>query len=110
MKQRVRNMIYRLIFCMFYGTILLSSCFGSVFGTQDSAHEVIEIRIDPFAAPGGVDTVLFDSIIYIPLETNRQSGFSTITQLEVTENYYIILDERLNTFFSLTTTEASVTR
>lgn len=67
--------------------------------TTDSMTKNLEIRIDPTSANEGAAGMLFDSIRYVPLETNRQSEFSTISQLEVSKNYYIILDGNLKTFF-----------
>lgn len=64
--------------------------------TIDSKNTSI-IRIAPASALVTSDTLLFDSITYLPLETTRESEFSSITQLEVTDEHFIILDERLQT-------------
>lgn len=57
-------------------------------------QENISIRIDPDNARGGYSADFFDSVIYIPLETTKESLFGTIDQLEVTDNYFIILDQQ----------------
>ena len=98
MKQKIRNTDYQTTLFVFHWAVLLNVCLGN-YVQQDSTIQAIEIRIDPAAVVGGVDATLFDSITYIPLETNKHSEFSTITQLEVTKNHYIILDRTLNTLF-----------
>lgn len=39
---------------------------------------------------------VFDSIVYIPLETNKISSFGKIRKMEVTDNYFIIEDKTTN--------------
>lgn len=65
----------------------------------DSIGKIDDIRIDPASAVAGIDVMLFDSIRYVPLETNSNSEFSTISKLEVTRSFYIILDSHLNSVF-----------
>jgi len=77
--------------------IQLAICKGETFAISDSTVRVQELRIDLHSAKTGDGMSLVDSIKYIPLETNNESEFSTISQLEITEKYYIILDKRLNT-------------
>lgn len=50
------------------------------------------LRIDPNAAKGGSMLQVFSEITYIPLETTKESLFGDITQLEVSEDNYIIYD------------------
>lgn len=50
------------------------------------------LRIDPNAANGGNMSQLFSEITFIPLETKKESLFGDITQLEVSEDNYIIYD------------------
>ena len=63
-------------------------CEAKMFFRRDSVTNALDIRIDPASANGETDAILFDSIQYVPLETNRQSEFSAISQLEVYKNYY----------------------
>lgn len=56
------------------------------------AQTNITVRIDPDNARGGTASQIFDAIRFIPLETNQQSLFGTINQLEVTDSFFIILD------------------
>lgn len=98
MRPKVSRVLHRLTLVMLHGAALSGICLGEYQIKYDSTT-VTEIRIDPAIAPGGVDAMLFDSIDYIPLETNEQSAFSIISQLEVTESYYIILDGRMNSLF-----------
>ncbi|SHF48309.1 6-bladed beta-propeller [Pedobacter caeni] len=62
-----------------------------------------EIRIDPSSATLETPTAeLFDSVVYVPLQTIKQSIFSGIDQMEVTRKCYVILDESLNSIFLFT--------
>lgn len=62
-----------------------------------------EIRIDPSSATLETPAAeLFDSVVYVPLQTIKQSIFSNIDQMEVTRKCYVILDESLNTIFLFT--------
>jgi len=99
MRPEIRKAVCWIALSVIYWIAPSKICIGRSFTWQDSTAKVIEIRVDPITAVGGLSTDLFDSIQYVPLETNEQSAFSTITQLEVTDKYYIILDESLNTFF-----------
>lgn len=51
------------------------------------------IRVDPDLANGGAMSQVFSEINFIPLETTKESLFGDITQLEVTDNSYIIFDQ-----------------
>ncbi len=99
MRPEIKKTVCWIALSVIYWIAPSKICVGAPLTLQDSTAQVIEIRIDPFTAVGGLSTDLFDSIRYVPLETNKQSEFSTITQLEVTENYYVILDRKLNTLF-----------
>lgn len=61
-----------------------------------------EIRIDPKAAYGGNISEYFDSIEYIPLETNKASLFGDVYNLLVTDSSFIITDSdtRTTLFFN----------
>lgn len=61
----------------------------------DTAHAVT-IRIDPSNANGGTASEVFESVNYIPLETTKESLFGRIDQLEVTRDYFLILDQNTN--------------
>src|SRR5690606_21767460 len=63
------------------------------FNKAKSQFERI-VRIDPQSAKGGKVLDIFDSVSYIPLETTKESQFGEINQLIVTEENYIILDNR----------------
>lgn len=77
---------------------VLSCVFGLI--TQDSTHssatvEEIRISLDYVVKEDLKDVI--SKIKYIPLETNEDSEFSVISQLEITPDRYIILDATLNT-------------
>lgn len=54
------------------------------------------IRIDPNSAIAETETILFDSIRYVTLETTKQSEFSMISQLTIISDRYVILDGNLD--------------
>lgn len=65
-----------------------------------------EIRFDP-NSPGYTNesvasSDIFESVEFVPLETTSQSVFGQIDQMEITEKYFIILDQRFNTIFLFT--------
>jgi len=62
-----------------------------VIKTDTSNYKTI--RIDPSNASGGNVSDVFDEISYIPLETTPESLFGSIYQLEVVDDYFIILDQ-----------------
>ncbi|HMI03451.1 MAG TPA: 6-bladed beta-propeller [Pedobacter sp.] len=66
--------------------------------------KTIELRIDPADANGGNASDFFEKITYIPLESTKESTFGKIDQLEVTDDYYIILDETTNCILFFTKT------
>jgi hypothetical protein len=80
--------------------IIISCCL--LFATSASvlAQKVIKVdssqtmtlRIDPSNATGGNVSDIFTDVNYIPLETTDESLFGSITKLEITDDYYIILD------------------
>jgi 6-bladed beta-propeller len=75
-------------------TISLWLCCASGLPQQKNApdHPIRKIMIDPDNAMGGTVSKYFDSVTYIPLETTKESLFGKIFKLQVTDQYYIILD------------------
>ncbi|MES2427100.1 MAG: 6-bladed beta-propeller [Bacteroidota bacterium] len=65
--------------------------------SQNQTKSVIEkLYLNPTYARGGIDTQIFKSISYIPLETTEESLFGEIYKLEITNDYYIISDRSTN--------------
>ncbi|WP_457126435.1 6-bladed beta-propeller [Mucilaginibacter sp. HD30] len=56
------------------------------------SSDVKTLRIDPSNAVGGVASDFFSEVNYIPLETTKESLFGSISKLEITDDYFIILD------------------
>ncbi|WP_344850118.1 6-bladed beta-propeller [Pedobacter jeongneungensis] len=54
------------------------------------------LRIAPETAMGGNAALFIDKVNYIPLQTSKESEFGSITQLEVTDSFFIILDQATN--------------
>lgn len=63
---------------------------------------VVELRVDPANSYGGSASEVFESADYIPLETTRESTFGRIDQMEVTDQYFIILDKNTNSILLFT--------
>jgi len=57
------------------------------------SSSVMTVRIDPSNAVGGNISDVFSEVNYIPLETTSESLFGSISKLEITDDYYIILDQ-----------------
>lgn len=84
-------------------TLLLNCLFGfsyaqpgeKAFLNEIDSSNVKEIRIDPRQALAEElkASDVFKSIKYLPLETKNESIFGRIDQLEITKDYFIILDE-----------------
>jgi hypothetical protein len=55
-----------------------------------------KIYVNPDYARGGVDTQVYKSITFIPLETTKESLFGKITKMEVSGDFYILLDPSTN--------------
>src|SRR6476469_787262 len=60
------------------------------------------IRLDPENAIGGNASDIFSEVTFIPLETTSESLFGSISQLEITDEYYIILDRSTNSILIFT--------
>lgn len=75
-----------------YCLITLFCCTYANLAQTADKHPVTEIRIDPTYARGGAASLFFKEISYIPLETTKESYFGQIDKLEVTNDYFIILD------------------
>src|SRR5690606_10616792 len=91
--------LYKSLFIFFVMAYTTSMGYAKhfVLDTVVQDEQVMTLRIDPSsAAVGGDETELFDSVRYIILETNKESEFSTISQLEITDDQYIIFDRNLN--------------
>lgn len=76
-------------------SLLISSLTPFIVKAQENNTDpqlAKSIRIDPNSANGGAMSQVFSNISFIPLETKKESLFGDITQLEVTENHYIIFD------------------
>jgi hypothetical protein len=69
------------------------ACGGSVSQAQKPATP---LRMDPAGAMGGTAGQVFDEIVFTTLESNGDSEFGKIDQLEVTDAYYIIRDGETN--------------
>ncbi|MDB5003158.1 MAG: 6-bladed beta-propeller protein [Mucilaginibacter sp.] len=69
----------------------------------DSSH-VMTLRVDPSNASGGNVSDVFAEVNYIPLETTDESLFGSIGKLEVTDDYFIILDHNTHCILIFTKT------
>ncbi|MFY0255136.1 6-bladed beta-propeller [Chitinophaga sp. 30R24] len=70
--------------------------FGQLKEIQNNNEGVLTLRIDPTNASGGNASDIFEDIKYIPLETTSESQFSNISQFDIFNGRYIILDHATN--------------
>ena len=72
---------------------LLSFCFFiSYFASAQNYDGAKKLKIDPAAAMGGSVSQYIDSVKFFTFESTFESAFGNIDQVEITDNYYIILD------------------
>lgn len=91
-------------------TLALICCLYLLGGLNANAQKIIHVdsskvetlRIDPSNAVGGVASDFFTEVNYIPLETTEESLFGSIGQLEVVDDYYIILDHNTHSILIFT--------
>lgn len=81
--------------------IALSFCFLQVIRAQNIPGQE-KIRIDPSAAMGGTVSQYIDSVEFIPFESTPKSTFGNIDQLEMTDNYFLILDRETTSLLIFT--------
>lgn len=91
---RSRSHIIKCVLCAWLSLIAAPGFAQKVIAVDTSG--VTELRIDPLNSYGGTATEVFDSADYIPLETTKESTFGRIDQMEVTDEYFIILDRNTN--------------
>lgn len=90
---------------------IIVACLWMLLTFSGSAQQLIatdtsnvtSIRIDPSNAMGGSVSDIFDEVHYIPLETNAESLLGDVSQLEILNGYYVILDHDKNAIFIFTT-------
>lgn len=63
------------------------------------AQSVTKLHVDIDNFNGGTVSEVFKNVHFIPLETTKESIVGTITQLEVTEDNFIISDVQTNSIF-----------
>ncbi|MFD2144814.1 6-bladed beta-propeller [Mucilaginibacter antarcticus] len=68
------------------------------------SSKAMTLRVDPSNAMGGVVSDFFTEVNYVPLETTDESLFGSIAQLEVVDDYYIILDHNTHSILIFTKT------
>jgi len=91
----LKKKIYDIVFCGLptFRIVLLCFCFSIsqiVSAQKEPATE--KIRVNPSAAMGGTVSQYIEKVNFIPFESTAESAFGNIDQLEITDKYYIILD------------------
>ncbi|MBC7567606.1 MAG: 6-bladed beta-propeller, partial [Pedobacter sp.] len=81
-----KNALNTLIVCALSCTQILAQ------GNKVDSAGMKTLRLDPTTARGAAVSQVFDDVKFIPLETTKESLFGTISQLNVTDNNYIIYD------------------
>lgn len=92
--------------------LIVAFCLLITSGTAVLAQKVIKVdsshaqtlRVDPSNAVGGNVSDFFQEVNYIPLETTKESLFGSISQLEITDDYYIIYDYNTHAILIFTKT------
>ena len=69
--------------------------------TLDST-KIETLRIDPSNAIGGNVSDFFTNVEFIPLETTKESTFGSVTKLEITDDYFILLDDNTHSILIFT--------
>jgi hypothetical protein len=70
--------------------VLLLPFLHHSYAQNESVTE--KIRVSPYAAMGGTVSQYIDQIQFVTFESGPRSAFGNIDQLEITDKYYIILD------------------
>ena len=78
------------------GTFHLNAVLNETSNVEDLRINILDAEKGAFAAS------VLDSIVYLPLETNKESVFLKIDQLAVTAKYFIIMDEASNSILIFT--------
>jgi hypothetical protein len=81
-----KNALNTLILCALSCTQILAQ------GNKVDSTGMKTFRLDPTTATGAAVSQLFDEVKFIPLETTKESLFGSISQLNVTDNNYILFD------------------
>lgn len=89
MMRKNKSFLLPLMILLFVNGILLA---------QDDKNNNAKfvVRADPSNAYGAKLSDVMEEVTYIPLETNEVSLFGRITQLEVTDKYFVLLDKDTN--------------
>ncbi len=82
--------------------LILAILSSFYIGRAQQPSQPTILRIDPSTAMGGTVSQLIDSVEFIPLESTPQSAFGRIDQLEITKNYYLILDRETTSLLIFT--------
>lgn len=73
-----------------YLFVLLLLFYFQGYSQNEVATE--KLRINPGAAMGGMVSQYIDQVEFTTFDSDQESAFGNIDQLEITDNYYIILD------------------
>lgn len=74
--------------------VLIFSCLMYTAGVAQ--EKPTKIHLDPSTAMGASVSQVFAGIKYVPLETTRTSVFGQVSDLVVTDDFFIILDDQTN--------------
>ncbi|MES2427099.1 MAG: 6-bladed beta-propeller [Bacteroidota bacterium] len=80
----------------FIALLVLFIVEGNCYSQNQTKPVIEKLYINPTYARGGIDTQIFRSVTYIPLETTKESLFGKIFKMEVTDDYYIVSDQSTN--------------
>lgn len=83
-------MLKKTLFLVIYLALISTTALAQGDKVDSAGMKVL--RIDPSRAKGVAVSQVFDEVKFIPLETNGESLFGTISQLSVTEHNFILYD------------------
>lgn len=76
-----------------FGFTFLCFClFIAKFASAQNYDDAKKLRIDPDAAMGGTVSQYIDKVKFFTFESSPESAFGNINQVEITDQYFIILD------------------
>jgi hypothetical protein len=90
------NNLYFGISNRYMKTILVLILASFAYTVSFAQDKPLTIRLDPSNAMGASASQVFEHIKYIPLETTKKSVFGQISDMEITDDLFIIFDEQTN--------------
>ena len=72
--------------------LLFLSCYAFGQAGKVDSSGMVTLRIDPQNARGASVSQIFDKVVFIPLETTKESLFGSINDLKIVKNQFVVFD------------------